>query len=523
MQTGGDQGMKNGVMLQGFEWNLPADGKHWRVLAQRAFQLHRQGFTALWMPPAGKGAGGDKDVGYGVYDLYDLGEFDQKGSVGTKYGTREAYLAAVGALKAAQVQPLADLVLNHRMGADECEDVSASRMDWEDHRRVLESGVPVRLFTRFTFPGRKGMYSDFMWDASCFTGSSWDERSGAEGLYLISGKHWAPDVDEERGNYDYLMGADVDFHAPAVLEEMQRWGRWFVDTSGVEGFRLDAVKHISAAFYRDWLEDMRRYAGKELYAVGEYWQYDVGRLHRYLEQVEGRMNLFDVPLHGKFRAISTSGGQYDMRTLFDHTLVGTRPHQAVTFVDNHDTQPGQSLESWVEGWFKASAYGLILLRAFGYPCVFWGDLYGIPGQGIGRVTELPLLMRLRRNNAVGPEHDCFDHQHVIGFTREGDPDQPGSGLAFVCTNGEAGAKRMYVGKRHAGRWFRCALGDQADVRIDSDGTGLFKVKDGRCSVYVPRLSAAEAIHRARVETVYRLDSYAREAAWRARAKLQRNG
>ena len=43
------------------------------------------GVTALWLPPAYKGAGGDKDVGYGVYDLYDLGEFNQKGSVPTKY------------------------------------------------------------------------------------------------------------------------------------------------------------------------------------------------------------------------------------------------------------------------------------------------------------------------------------------------------------------------------------------------------------------------------------------------------
>ena len=52
------------------------------------------------MPPAYKGANGKADVGYGVYDLYDLGEFDQKGTVATKYGTREEYLAAIAALHA---------------------------------------------------------------------------------------------------------------------------------------------------------------------------------------------------------------------------------------------------------------------------------------------------------------------------------------------------------------------------------------------------------------------------------------
>lgn len=36
------------------------------------------GFSAIWLPPAYKGVGGIHDNGYGVYDLYDLGEFNQK-------------------------------------------------------------------------------------------------------------------------------------------------------------------------------------------------------------------------------------------------------------------------------------------------------------------------------------------------------------------------------------------------------------------------------------------------------------
>ena len=103
-----------------------------------------------------------------------------------------------------------------------------------------------------------------------------------------------------------------------------------------------------------------------------------------------------------FHEISRGNGQFDMSRLFEGTLVDARPDLAVTFVDNHDTQPGQSLESWVDGWFKAAAYGLILLRAYGYPCVFYGDLYGIPSRRIGAVSELELLFegtalqRLRR-------------------------------------------------------------------------------------------------------------------------------
>ena len=71
----------NETILQGFSWYLPADGSHWRRLAEQAPTFAYEGITAVWMPPAYKGEKGVQDVGYGVYDTYDMGEFDQKGTV----------------------------------------------------------------------------------------------------------------------------------------------------------------------------------------------------------------------------------------------------------------------------------------------------------------------------------------------------------------------------------------------------------------------------------------------------------
>ena len=104
--------MKQKTLLQYFEWYLPADAGHWRRAAADAAHLRQAGFTGVWLPPAYKGAAGRSDVGYGVYDLYDLGEFNQKGSVPTKYGTKEEYLAAVRALQGQGLAVLADVVLN---------------------------------------------------------------------------------------------------------------------------------------------------------------------------------------------------------------------------------------------------------------------------------------------------------------------------------------------------------------------------------------------------------------------------
>ena len=69
----------NGTMLQGFSWYLPADGSHWKRLEEQAATFAYEGITAVWLPPAFKGEKGPQDVGYGVYDTYDLGEFNQKG------------------------------------------------------------------------------------------------------------------------------------------------------------------------------------------------------------------------------------------------------------------------------------------------------------------------------------------------------------------------------------------------------------------------------------------------------------
>jgi alpha-amylase len=101
----------NGVMMQYFHWYIPPDGNLWNEFAERVAGLAEAGVTSVWLPPAYKGTGGGYDVGYAVYDMYDLGEFDQKGSVRTKYGTKAEYLAAIAAAKAAGVRVYADVVL----------------------------------------------------------------------------------------------------------------------------------------------------------------------------------------------------------------------------------------------------------------------------------------------------------------------------------------------------------------------------------------------------------------------------
>ena len=153
---------------------------------------------------------------------------------------------------------------------------------------------------------------------------------------------------------------------------------------GVDGFRIDAIKHISSNFFSDWIDHLEQQQGRDLFVVGEYWTYNLATLSWYAANTNGRMHLFDAPLHLNFHSASKAGGTYDMRRILDGSLMQSIPLLAVTLVENHDTQPLQALESVVEDWFKPLAYAIILLRREGYPCIFHADYYGASYRDKGR-------------------------------------------------------------------------------------------------------------------------------------------
>lgn len=475
--------MKNGVMMQYFEWYLNNEPHLWNLLKEDACHLKNIGITAVWMPPAFKGIGGQNDVGYGVYDIYDLGEFNQQGTVRTKYGTKDEYLKAIDSLHQNDIQVYGDIVLNHKMGADSMELVKAYEVNQNNKTQIVSDEETIKVPTVFTFPNRHQKYSDFTWDWTCFSGMDYDALSKRHATFLFKDKSWDEEVDDENGNFDYLMGADIDFSNSKVLNEMDKWGQWYLDITHLDGFRLDAVKHIRAEFYKNWIQKLRQNNHKDLFAVGEYWHGDIQHLLHYLNEVNSEISLFDVPLHYHFYEISHANGNYDMRHIFDHTLVQCDSAHAVTFVDNHDTQPAQGLQSWVEDWFKPLAYALILLRKDGYPCIFYGDYYGIPHSHISSKKDmLDQLLYLRKHYAIGEQYDYFDDPHIIGWVRKG---HAKTALICIMSNSGKGEKWIHVGEQYIGSVYVDVFKNVSqDITIDKKGNGCFLCQGGSMSIYL---------------------------------------
>jgi alpha-amylase len=227
--------------------------------------------------------------------------------------------------------------------------------------------------------------------------------------------------------------------------------------------------------------------------VAEYWSADLGALEWFLTAVGDRMMLFDVPLHFAFHRAGIEGNSFDLRTIFDGSLVAARHDMAVTFVDNHDSQPMQALESTVADWFKPLAYALILLRREGFPCVFHADYYGaayteqrwgeepVDVEMASHREFLDLCLALRRDLGDADQSDAFDHSNVIGWMRRG----AGRTAVVLMSNGGDGAQRFATGLPHA--TFTDATGAIPDaITTDSDGSAEFRCQGRGVSVWVAR-------------------------------------
>lgn len=487
---------ENPVILQAFDWyikdpdhvNPDPESNLWQFIAKtKAAEIAEDGFTHVWLPPTGKAFSLDNsyNVGYAIYDHYDLGEFNQMGRVRTKYGTKEELIAAVDKLHSYGIKVLADVVMNHMMGTDQVSEIPfeyAFKVNNDASVEELSRGT-VTSYVDFNFRNkvdvspRGDTYSNFHWNKDDFVGM---ENYGA--YYLFQGQKLGnvnyfgdlvhmPAQDQDLYKFlrsDIILGLDINLANIEVQNEMIRWSQWLVRTVGFDGFRVDAIRHMDIPFVKRWAESMKSFmekAGKRtgLIIFGEAWDGWAERLNSYLQGLpqnnnhiytEGAgpnnycginrsMSLLDVPLHYDFQKIAKQNNSYPITRIKDlpsRGLVANNPNYAITFVDNHDTIPTQQLESYIPVHTKLQSYAFTLLNEYGTPVVFYRDIY--KGNFISPYENdnfeylnygIKSLLKLRRIYAYGPGQYFVDQRKpgILGYKRSGDNKHPKSGLIYL--------------------------------------------------------------------------------------------
>ncbi|MFZ6011970.1 MAG: alpha-amylase, partial [Bacteroidota bacterium] len=125
---------QNDAMMQAFYWNVPVDeagknGTWWDNLNGKASELKNAGITGLWVPAPSKGNWGITDMGYGIFDHYDLGNYLQRGTTETRFGSRTELQNMINTMHSTaggkpRINVYADIVLNHLYSDDTNEEIN---------------------------------------------------------------------------------------------------------------------------------------------------------------------------------------------------------------------------------------------------------------------------------------------------------------------------------------------------------------------------------------------------------------
>jgi alpha-amylase len=343
--------------------------------------LRLSGFSALLLPPVLKtnaGAAADAD-GYGPFDDYDLGSKQQFFSVATRFGTREQLQRCVSILRSNGLDVYVDTVPHQRSGGN--------------------NGV-----YRYLGADGKSLNGRFPKSPGCFVGDAprvpRDPIAGPVSTDFGFGDELAPVNAIPK---DYVMQGLIDA------------GDWMTRALGIQGYRIDDVKGMAVAFVQRWVNSKAMAAN---FSIAEYFDANPGTLNWWVWEsgMAGRCALFDFSLHYTLKAMCNNTSRWDMAQLDHAGLAGISPMQAVTFVENPDTDT-DGYSSVI--WNKLLGYAYILTSE-GYPCVYYRD-YSTDADCYGLKPWLDNLIWIHENLAFGQTIErCKDFQ-CFAFERLGYP------------------------------------------------------------------------------------------------------
>ena len=252
---------------------------NWSDLIRKMPEIAEAGYTSLWLPPPSKGSS-IYSIGYDLFDPFDLGDQNQRGTVATHWGTKAQLLQVVLTAHQFGIRVYFDNIMNHRAF-----DVPGYDANTPTN---LYPGLRPQDFHLQTVSG--GHFAN--WPQVQDFGNQWDvQYESLSGLVDL-----ANEPGSINGNFGNTLGSTtpklsfirhpnnpeyyMDPTAPAlggpwhpfngtngvpVSEDVNayliRAVMWILYTTKCDGFRLDAVKHVPSDFFGDPTATWNGYTG----------------------------------------------------------------------------------------------------------------------------------------------------------------------------------------------------------------------------------------------------------------------
>ena len=195
--------------------------------------------------------------------------------------------------------------------------------------------------------------------------------------------------------YGYFNGLcpDLNLDNPAVRDEIVDIARFWLEELKVDGFRMDAAKHIftderaadNHAFWVWFKEEMERIK-PDVYLVGEVWS-EANEVAPYLEGLPSLFNfdlgyaITDVAKAGR----DTVGLVKRYKQIKDYYKSITDQYLDATFIKNHDqTRLLSELGGNIQ---KAKMAAALLLTMPGTPYLYYGEEIGMLGDKLSTYED----------------------------------------------------------------------------------------------------------------------------------------
>jgi alpha-amylase len=354
------------VMLQGFYWESYRHGHpekfatfgdtQWYDLVKaQAGNIRDARFDLIWLPPPSYA--GQYSAGYNPKELYKLDN---------SYGSLPQHRAMLEALLGSGVEPVADIVINHRDGSQH----------WADFKNPSWGTWAI-------------CKSD-----ECFTKPE-SEVVGTPDSQRGADEEATPEYAAQRGHaYPYGDFRDLNRTNAQVHHDIVRY-LLQLKSAGYRGWRYDMVH----GYHARWIAYYNRLT-QPTFSVGEYdwgahneqrgWMWftaTAGAGATGDDRLKTASSVFDFTTFftlknnkGAGRYFAWYGYGNGIGMVGDTTDGLAWKNRAVTFVENHDTgyrtnddgtpQPDHVFDSFANSWEVEQAYAQILTHP-GVPCVYW--------------------------------------------------------------------------------------------------------------------------------------------------------
>lgn len=391
--TGNDEGGLTGDRLStGFD---PADkgfyqGGDLAGLRQNLDYVEGLGTTAIWLTPSFlnrpvQGSGDDVSAGYHGYWITDFTQIDPH------LGTNAELEALIDDAHARGLKVYFDIITNHTA---DVVDYAEGTYDYVDQATAPYTDAEGNPFDPGDYAGT-GSFPELD-AATSFPYTPVVDPADQD----VKVPAWLndPTLYHNRGNstwagesvtYGDFSGLDdlMTEHAEVVDGFEEIYKAW-IDL-GIDGFRIDTVKHVNFEFWEEWSAEIEEYAhaqGKdEFFTFGEVYDADAAKTSPYVRRTD-MSSVLDFSFQAAATSYASGNSARRLADLYASDDLYTTPRSSAsalpTFLGNHDMgRVGFMLAGTDDPLARDELAHELMYLTRGQPVVYYGDEQGFAGTG----------------------------------------------------------------------------------------------------------------------------------------------